>query len=93
MRVIDCDHWAQTLCASNEIDLVRAVRAHFETEHGENLDDSQIEQLLADEAYDATDSCTHPRGSTAIGNGGRRPIIDQCAGSPERSSGERLSRG
>jgi hypothetical protein len=56
MHVIDCDRCNETLTAANHNELAHAVRAHFEAEHGEKLEDSEIQELLAVEEYEATDS-------------------------------------
>jgi predicted small metal-binding protein len=56
MRVIDCD-CGQTLQAANDDDLFRIVREHHEQEHSDTqLTDEQARELVADQAYEATDS-------------------------------------
>ena len=56
MRVIDCDRCGETMTAANDSELARRVSAHFDAEHGEQLSDEEVDELLADEAYDAMDS-------------------------------------
>lgn len=56
MRVIDLDHGV-TLQAANDDDLAKAVRAHFERNRPDDSpSDDDIQQLIADQAYEATDS-------------------------------------
>jgi Protein of unknown function (DUF1059) len=56
MRVLDCD-CGKTLQAGNDEDLVAQVRAHADEEHPDmGLNDEQVRQLVADRAYEATDS-------------------------------------
>jgi len=56
MRVIDCDCGA-TLQAANDDDLAQRVREHVDSEHPEmELDDQQVQAMVAEKAYSATDS-------------------------------------
>jgi hypothetical protein len=56
VRVIDCD-CGKTVSAANDDDLFHAVRGHLDEDHPEmDLDDSEVRGLVADQAYDATDS-------------------------------------
>jgi hypothetical protein len=56
MRVLDCD-CGQTLQAANDDDLAAAVREHVGEAHPEmELNDEQARQLVADRAYEASDS-------------------------------------
>jgi predicted small metal-binding protein len=56
MRVLDCD-CGQTLQAGNDDDLVAQVRAHADEAHPDmELSDEQARQLVADQAYEASDS-------------------------------------
>jgi hypothetical protein len=54
MRVIDLDT-GDTLQAANDDDLRKAVSGFYE-EHGEPMSDDDVAQLVANRAYDATDS-------------------------------------
>jgi hypothetical protein len=56
MRVIDCDRCGDTLTAPNDTELSVRLAAHFASEHDERLSEEDLEELLADEAYDAMDS-------------------------------------
>jgi predicted small metal-binding protein len=56
MRVLDCD-CGTTLQAANDDDLTTEVRAHVDESHPElELSDEQARELVANRAYDATDS-------------------------------------
>ncbi len=56
MRVIDCD-CGRTLQAANDEDLVKEARAHVDQEHADmQLTDEQVRDLVADRAYEASDS-------------------------------------
>jgi predicted small metal-binding protein len=56
MRVIDCDCGA-TLQAANDDDLARRVREHVDDAHPDmQLDDQQVQGLVSEKAYTATDS-------------------------------------
>jgi hypothetical protein len=56
MRVIDCDCGA-TLQAANDDDLAARVREHVDQVHPDmELDDQQVQGLVAEKAYTATDS-------------------------------------
>jgi hypothetical protein len=54
VRVIDCD-CGDTLQAANDEDLTKVLAAHREENH-ERLKAEQVRQLVAQRAYDATDS-------------------------------------
>jgi predicted small metal-binding protein len=56
MRVIDCD-CGKTIQAGSDEDLVRAVRAHADEAHADQgLSDEQVESLVAERAYEASDA-------------------------------------
>jgi hypothetical protein len=54
MRVIDLDT-GDTLQAANDEELARSVSAFYE-ELGEGMHDEEATQLVAERAYDASDS-------------------------------------
>jgi predicted small metal-binding protein len=56
MRVIECNECGETLQAANDGELVRVLGAHLQSEHDIEQDDDDLEELVADEAYDAMDS-------------------------------------
>lgn len=56
MRVIDCQ-CGTTLKAANDEDLAKSVRNHVDESHPEmDLSDDQVENMVAEEAYDAEDA-------------------------------------
>ena len=56
MRVIDCD-CGKTLQAANDDDLATQVREHAGERHPDlELTDDQVRDLVADRAYEASDS-------------------------------------
>ena len=56
MRVLDCD-CGKTLQAANDEDLAVQVRDHVDESHPDMaLSDEQARELVADRAYEATDS-------------------------------------
>jgi len=56
MRVIDLDIGV-TLQAANDDDLAKAVRGHYEQSRPDDRpSDEEIRKLVADQAYEATDS-------------------------------------
>jgi predicted small metal-binding protein len=56
MRVLDCD-CGKTLQAANDEDLASQVREHVDESHPDmELTDDQARELVADRAYEATDS-------------------------------------
>ena len=56
MRVIDCQ-CGTTLQAANDEDLAKAVRDHVSESHPDmDLSDDQVEEMVAEEAYDAEDA-------------------------------------
>jgi predicted small metal-binding protein len=54
MRVIECDECGETLQAATDDELERRLGAHLRDEHG--IEDADAAALVADEAYEATDS-------------------------------------
>jgi predicted small metal-binding protein len=56
MRVIDCE-CGTTLKAANDEDLASTVRDHVDEAHPDmDLSDEQIQEKVADQAYDAEDA-------------------------------------
>ena len=55
MRVIDCNECGETLQAANDAELTGALCSHFSEEH-EALDREDAEEIVAEQAYEATDS-------------------------------------
>jgi predicted small metal-binding protein len=55
MRIIDCD-CGETLQAANDDDLIKIVTKHFADEHGDQLSDDQVRELIDERAYTAADA-------------------------------------
>jgi predicted small metal-binding protein len=56
MRMIDCD-CGQTLQAANDDELFGVARQHVNQEHPDmDLSDDDVRALVADKAYEASDS-------------------------------------
>jgi predicted small metal-binding protein len=56
MRVIECNVCGDTVTAAGDDELARRLGAHMRSEHEEDLDPESLEELVADEAYEAMDS-------------------------------------
>ena len=56
MRVIECNVCGDTVSAATDDELVRRLGAHMKSEHGEEPDAEELEELVGEQAYDATDS-------------------------------------
>jgi hypothetical protein len=53
MRTLDLEH--ETLTAADDEGLTKELRRYLAA-HGEEMGDEEIEELIADEAYEAMDS-------------------------------------
>jgi predicted small metal-binding protein len=56
MRVVECDICGETISAASDSELVGRVSEHLESEHDQEPDAEQVEAMVAEEAYEATDS-------------------------------------
>jgi predicted small metal-binding protein len=56
MRVVECNICGETISAANDEELVGRVTDHLESEHDEEPDSEEVEAMVAEEAYEATDS-------------------------------------
>jgi predicted small metal-binding protein len=56
MRVIECDECGETITAADDEELASRLGAHLRSEHDRQLDGDELEELVAEEAYDAMDS-------------------------------------
>ena len=57
MRVIECNVCGETVSAANDEELVRRLGIHMEAEHSSAaFDESEARELVAREAYTASDS-------------------------------------
>jgi predicted small metal-binding protein len=57
MRVVECNICGETLSGATDDELLRRVRAHMEAEHPSvAFDEGATREMIANEAYDASDS-------------------------------------
>ena len=57
MRVIECNFCGEVLSAANDADLSGVVRRHMDEHHPDaDVDEGQIREMVARDAYSATDS-------------------------------------
>jgi predicted small metal-binding protein len=56
MRVIECDYCGETISGATDAELAGRLAAHLQKEHDESPSDEELEELIAEEAYDALDS-------------------------------------
>jgi predicted small metal-binding protein len=56
MRVVECDICGEAISAANDRELAARVRDHLESEHDREPDDAEVEAMIEEEAYEATDS-------------------------------------
>ena len=57
MRVMECNICGETLAAANDDELALRLRSHSESEHpSAGYDEHRARDLIAQEAYDASDS-------------------------------------
>ena len=57
MRVIECNECGSTIKAATDEELVSELNKHMESEHSDvEWDADDASELVADQAYDATDS-------------------------------------
>ncbi len=57
MRVMECNVCGETLAAATDAELERQLLAHCEAEHPTaGYDEARAREMVANEAYDATDS-------------------------------------
>lgn len=57
MRVLECNICGEPLAAATDEELLARLRAHIQSAHGPSAyDEDQARQMIAAEAYDATDS-------------------------------------
>ncbi|MEA2271533.1 MAG: hypothetical protein QOI98_241 [Solirubrobacteraceae bacterium] len=57
MRVIECNLCGELVSAATDDELATGlIRHHGERHEGSGLDDAEASQLVADEAYEASDS-------------------------------------
>lgn len=57
MRVVECNICGEALSGATDDELLRRVRAHMDSEHPSvAFEEEAARQMLANEAYDASDS-------------------------------------
>jgi predicted small metal-binding protein len=56
MRVIECNECGETISAATDEELAERLSAHMTEEHDEQLEPEEVEDLVADQAYEAGDS-------------------------------------
>ena len=56
MRVVECNICGETISAASDEELAGRVTQHLESEHDEEPDADEIQAMVAEEAYEATDS-------------------------------------
>jgi predicted small metal-binding protein len=57
VRVIECNYCGDLVAAANDDELTASLREHMRREHpAEELDDGPARELVAEQAYDASDS-------------------------------------
>jgi hypothetical protein len=58
MRVLECDMCGEPLSGATDDELLRQLQSHLEAEHPSTagFDEAQAREMIAREAYDATDS-------------------------------------
>jgi predicted small metal-binding protein len=56
VQVIECNICGETISAADERELVGRLRRHLVEEHEEEQGDEELERLVEDESYEATDS-------------------------------------
>ena len=56
MQVIECNECGETLQAAENAELMRILGAHLQAEHGLEVDEEEVTELVESEAYEAMDS-------------------------------------
>jgi predicted small metal-binding protein len=56
MRVIECNECGDTVTAANDDELVRHLAEHLRSEHELEPEEDEVEDLVHEQAYDASDS-------------------------------------
>ena len=56
MRVVECNICGETISAATDEELVSRVTEHLESEHDEEPDSEEVEAMVEEQAYEATDS-------------------------------------
>jgi predicted small metal-binding protein len=56
MRVIECNECGETISAANDEELAGRLAEHLRSEHDQEPDQEEIDDLVHEQAYDAMDS-------------------------------------
>jgi len=56
MRVIECNECGETISAANDEELASHLAEHLRSEHEQQPEQEEIDDLVHEQAYDATDS-------------------------------------
>ena len=56
MRVIECNECGETISAATDEELTGRLTEHLRSEHDQEPDQEEIEDLVHEQAYDAMDS-------------------------------------
>jgi predicted small metal-binding protein len=56
MRVIECDVCGDTVTAATDDELASHLAEHLRQEHDQDADPGELAPVVAEKAYDATDS-------------------------------------
>jgi predicted small metal-binding protein len=57
MRVLECNTCGEPLAAANDEELLKRLQQHMESEHPSTaFDEARAREMIANEAYDATDN-------------------------------------
>jgi len=56
MRVVECNICGETISAAGDEELAGRVADHLRSEHDEEPGAEAVEEMVAEEAYEATDS-------------------------------------
>jgi predicted small metal-binding protein len=56
MRVIECNECGDAVTAADDAELAQRLDAHRREQHAIELGEEELEELVAEEAYDAMDS-------------------------------------
>ena len=56
MRTIECNECGEPVTAADDDELARNLAAHLKSEHDAEVDEDEVAETVAAEAYDAMDS-------------------------------------
>ena len=56
MRVVECDICGETISAASDEELVARVSDHLRSEHDQEPGEAEVQAMIEEEAYEATDS-------------------------------------